>query len=354
MKHARLFLQSLQTSSAWQLLMAAFVGIGSVSLLIDAAGSSTSVLRMTGYASPIVATVCVIGFGLVRWHSGQRLPVVFEKVGWMGGLLAVLSATFLTVWTYFSQPNVVYSLTRLNPEIILSFGNFLLVGVLLNQSAQWWRKNVSLCIMIVPFWVLAVSWLIRLLPFDLFWRFVAEDGPVEYVQVGILLAAVLFSWKQAQGLFKKHRSKAAVFLVLGMAMLFFLLEEISWGQRIFGWETPEELGSVNVQNETTLHNIGIMNQLQLVGYIGLSAMGSFLCWRPIASLQKLRLPFPLWSPPRAALFLFLIPLVFYISFVAFSTPYHWAEIIEVLFYAALLCWIAGESFPHPKNSSSTQ
>jgi hypothetical protein len=32
-------------------------------------------------------------------------------------------------------------------------------------------------------------------------------------------------------------------------------EEISWGQRIFGWGTPEFLGELNAQNETNLHNL---------------------------------------------------------------------------------------------------
>ena len=32
-------------------------------------------------------------------------------------------------------------------------------------------------------------------------------------------------------------------------------EEISWGQRLFGWETPELVAAVNEQNETNLHNL---------------------------------------------------------------------------------------------------
>jgi hypothetical protein len=33
------------------------------------------------------------------------------------------------------------------------------------------------------------------------------------------------------------------------------MEEISWGQRIFGWNTPDALSAINYQNETTIHNI---------------------------------------------------------------------------------------------------
>jgi hypothetical protein len=41
------------------------------------------------------------------------------------------------------------------------------------------------------------------------------------------------------------------------AMFFFILgmEEISWGQRIFNWETPEAWSKVNYQDETNVHNL---------------------------------------------------------------------------------------------------
>ena len=44
---------------------------------------------------------------------------------------------------------------------------------------------------------------------------------------------------------------------LGMALIFFFGagEEISWGQRILGFETPESLSQVNRQEEFNLHNL---------------------------------------------------------------------------------------------------
>lgn len=46
---------------------------------------------------------------------------------------------------------------------------------------------------------------------------------------------------------------------LGFALLFLLatFEEISWGQRIFGIETPNLIKGVNVQKELTIHNLNI-------------------------------------------------------------------------------------------------
>jgi hypothetical protein len=43
--------------------------------------------------------------------------------------------------------------------------------------------------------------------------------------------------------------------VVGFILIFAAAEEISWGQRIIGFETPEFIASVNEQNEANIHNI---------------------------------------------------------------------------------------------------
>ena len=46
-------------------------------------------------------------------------------------------------------------------------------------------------------------------------------------------------------------------LLLGFAALAFLvaMEEVSWGQTLFSWSTPEALQELNIQSETNLHNL---------------------------------------------------------------------------------------------------
>ena len=53
-----------------------------------------------------------------------------------------------------------------------------------------------------------------------------------------------------------HRKVVAVFLIgIGIAFLFFGLEEISWGQRLFGWNTPAVLEQINDKRELNVHNL---------------------------------------------------------------------------------------------------
>lgn len=88
-------------------------------------------------------------------------------------------------------------------------------------------------------------------------RFAQEDGFVENVTaiallgLSILCAIRLYRFRKI----KPFWWKAGTFI---FALLFFFAagEEISWGQRIFGWETGDFFED-NLQNETNLHNLEI-------------------------------------------------------------------------------------------------
>lgn len=309
-------------------------------LTLDSIGSSTKVLRLLGTSSLAISAVFLFIFGAIRSRMLVRLtPIVAMLVGYAAVIVITLSV-ILTFWTFHSPLNYVYSLTRLNVVQLLWLGQFLLLVWLINKTNVWWKKNISNVIRLLPFWILAFSYLVSLLPFDVFVGYASEDGLMEVVQVLILFSTVGLSLHEALLLHKnKDIKKAGIFMFIGLATLVFAMEEISWGQRIVGWQTPAALSEINVQNETTLHNIGILNQLQLVAYIAITFFGTLLSGNPITT--KKALPWFFWNPPKAAFWLYSIPFVFYTSFVMFSTPYHlWAEVIEVLFYFGILCWVA--------------
>ena len=80
-----------------------------------------------------------------------------------------------------------------------------------------------------------------------------EDHWVENLTVvWFLLAGFLLfgtAWKE-RSFFRR-----CVYILGGMAMVFAAGEEISWGQRIFGFATPDFLMGLNEQKEFTVHNI---------------------------------------------------------------------------------------------------
>lgn len=83
-----------------------------------------------------------------------------------------------------------------------------------------------------------------------------EDGVVEYATALFLFVASLILVMNAASL-KARGAGLAVVCTAFYALLFFFAagEEISWGQRIFGWETGETFREINKQQETNLHNL---------------------------------------------------------------------------------------------------
>jgi len=111
-----------------------------------------------------------------------------------------------------------------------------------------------------------VSYFVVLLGVEAMSHLRREDGLIENLGAFFFLtASVLFfaSYFKSSGPGKDTatlRSKKNISYLL-LAILFFVGfgEELSWGQRIIGWETPQFLKKINRQGETTFHNIRIFN-----------------------------------------------------------------------------------------------
>lgn len=77
----------------------------------------------------------------------------------------------------------------------------------------------------------------------------------------MLIASYLFVlcyFRSAGGdncFFDRKTKRNIWFLALAVLMFVYFGEEISWGQRIFGWETPAALKELNAQRETNIHNL---------------------------------------------------------------------------------------------------
>ena len=106
----------------------------------------------------------------------------------------------------------------------------------------------------LSYWSLGTFW-------DVPW-YAGEDGVTEWATVAMLLASVVFSAVMARTLARLgHRGLGLLFLAVAAGALLGTLEEISWGQRVFGWSTPESVASVNGQDETNLHNLVIVDRV---------------------------------------------------------------------------------------------
>ena len=179
---------------------------------------------------------------------------------------------------------------------------------------------------------------------------VKEDKAIENIQAVLFLMGVCLWFLAFYRTFKFNRSekRRQIFYVLFILLfLFFFLEEISWGQRIFGTSTPESLEEMNLQGETNIHNIGIGDSLLWIHIL----MALFLLMVgiifPILKLSSKRfitlvekLKFPVSNQNLIACFA--------MSLVIYSVPgFHWYVplfILAVLFPVVIILTGAFKEF----------
>ena len=93
---------------------------------------------------------------------------------------------------------------------------------------------------------------------ELYASITQEDRLIEYL--GFLLLLITGVFLVAAGvtaLIEKKRKFYSCLILVIIGLLFFSasLEEISWGQRVFGFATPDYLQEINGQDELNVHNI---------------------------------------------------------------------------------------------------
>lgn len=101
-----------------------------------------------------------------------------------------------------------------------------------------------------------------------FGRLTWEDGPVENVSaLATGLGALCFFWVALSSGRRRAWAACGGALVLGLGLVALTGEEISWGQRLLGVETPGGLAGINDQGEMNLHNV-VTEESELLYYVG--------------------------------------------------------------------------------------
>ncbi len=125
---------------------------------------------------------------------------------------------------------------------------------LLSRETILWSVGIVLLVAGFVFWAHTDQLSLK--------EFALEDGPLENLSaICFGLSAIGFVvMLRRSTLLREASGWWRYWAVAGWAALMFVFvgEEISWGQRIFGFDTPESLQETNVQNEFNLHNLDFM------------------------------------------------------------------------------------------------
>ncbi len=180
--------------------------------------------------------------------------------------------------------------------------------------------------------------------------FAAEDGPVEWGTFAFLSLGCVLLLRKA-GRIKARRGLGAAMLMGLYAFLFLFAagEEISWGQRVFGWEAGEFFTERSERAETNIHNMKIgeynLNKVIFGSTLTAILLLYLLVLPPLYSRWPLirglagRMVIPVPRLHHAALALIGSLVMFYVI----DLPRNW-EVYELVF-----ALIAASIFLRPQN-----
>jgi hypothetical protein len=188
-----------------------------------------------------------------------------------------------------------------------------------SDAAAWGASRRSaLMIALLPIALISIIVLIAVLslvmhtPFRAIFRWItAEDSILEWGQFLFVFVSSMIFLRIGLRLVRTGQPLVGCFyMLLSLASLFVAGEEISWGQRVFGWGTPEELDAINHQGETNVHNIRTVQQL--FGFVVMFG-GMYGAFAPLAFAK-------LWgNRPRGSLSFLAVPPLFLST--AFLMPF---------------------------------
>jgi hypothetical protein len=172
------------------------------------------------------------------------------------------------------------------------------------------NRAINIFILLLPFTFILTGITYLLTSKDFSYNFYAEESYIEWYQAGFyFLASIIFF----SLLRKKYNHKYHKLIILLFAIFFLLIciEEVSWGQKFFKFDTPSSFEKLNAQEETNLHNLEVFHKTGLIhiGYI-IFTVGMLFSSYIAKSVKFYNLKdFVL---PKILTIYFLIPAAFYI------------------------------------------
>jgi hypothetical protein len=285
--------------------------------------------------------------------SSLRLDVLARGADVFGGLIgAVLSVLGLVSAVQVLLGQSSFSVPQFTQGLL---GVVLLVSALRRWLSSWlrdfnldpgrFRKVFMLPLVMAPcLFAYRVVVLDTKKEFQSYIRTISEGSVVEWAGFLLLIASAFLVWRTA--LAWERSIEKWVLSVLAAGLFLVGMEEMSWGQMIFNWQPPKLVNDINVQGESSLHNLWFIHHHTwsiaavvmsvLFGLAILGAWGRRSGWLRSHTLADILLP--VWCTASY----FLIAAVIYwcvvaakagVDFEFFHTREQ--ELGELLFYSGL-------------------
>lgn len=225
---------------------------------------------------------------LIRLTHHYHLPKSFAKVSlsFVAPVLGILPALLFCLEEYGPMfPNYFFVNFKFHYAGLFPLTLIIIMFGLSHAPANWLKKRLKIIYFYGLLGILLWAGYLHLQNPQLFKTIRAEDGLIENLTaLGYFASAGLSVWlsRYAEKWGTKKWEKYLfqyLFLLAGIAFFVVGGEEISWGQRIFEFQTPAIIAEQNRQSEINLHNSEIVWPYVYTGYLLIGLYG-MLAWIP--------------------------------------------------------------------------
>lgn len=288
-----------------------FFSISTVAVLsLDLFGYPAKVQSLLGLSSSfIAASLFGVSFCLRLFTKKIKFSKKLINIFFSLFVILLLAGEFFTFINYSLYPNFVYSILHLNTHILIYIAVVFGSSFLLFRDKEFFIKNYAKLLIGIPIILGLIIISMMLWPLNQIYSVTGEDKIIENLQFIFLLFGSFGAFLVMKRRFIRKKI-SIIFILLGFLLLFIALDEISWGQRIFNFSTPEQIRIINSQNETTLHNVNYFHKIVPIGYILIGfygALSPLLLKSKRVNSQDLKQYF---VPGRKYCLIFILPAIF--------------------------------------------
>lgn len=230
--------------------------------------------------------IIVAIFHIVLRKNGYKLGLGFA----ITNLLVIAPMSIIsTSLIHFAEnsswlfPNYFFVTFGIDYHSIVSLFLPSVVFGLLHSSKTFWRSTWQYLFFLYTILSMIYLSFLYYSEIELFQKLNVEDGLVEYLTalmffvsglVGLALSRLLKQSK-LEYIFNLKKIVIVGLTIISLGLIIVSFEEISWGQRIFNFQTPSALEQTNLQGEINFHNSTRVWPFVYLGYLAIGLYGAF-------------------------------------------------------------------------------
>lgn len=301
-----------------------------------------------GVNSLILLLPAVLLFSYLRFF--KEIPQLWTKTAFIASQVTLYLGIMLLLLDQIFYINYVYSTVGIYPFSVLKIGVLLSIFAAISLNLQYIKQIKTPFYFLLPLWAFGLMFALKIHSETIFYEITKEDSLVEYATMIGYLVITFLGYKSLRILLRSTSLKkytkwlyGGIYIVVILGSFLVAGEEISWGERIIGFQAPQSVTEKNTQSEFNIHNnfavFGYVyyayGLVALYGTVALVIQRGLAKIIPVKTITKFLYFF---APPFQTFSFFLPMLIFIILRFYFGNTHtlnQWEEFTELVLVIGL-------------------